>query len=332
MRRRRRQRLIPLAGALGLGAIALIWFGSSSGTSPGPAPTTSPITTTTTAPAYMPPSIPPLVKPGQAGEGQWVATDTWSPAPPSVMTTTFRPDPSQPSVVAYVTWMRTSSTVLALYPGYKGPGETTLNRGPEMIPTSGYPNLLAAFNSGFYEADATEGFFTNNTLYFPMVPGDATVVRYADGRVDVTAWAGGTSPGPNVLMARQNLKLLVDNGKVTPQASNNNTFGVTLGGVPAVWRTGLGVDSQGNLMYVAAAAQTSESLAGILVHMGAVRGMQLDINPEWPIFVTYGGPSAANPSLFVPNPNQISNRFLYSSTKDFFALFERRSGVISQPW
>ena len=109
-------------------------------------------------------------------------------------------------------------------------------------------------------------------------------------------------------------------------------WGITLGGVPAVWRTALGVDDKGNLLYVAAPAQTAASLAQILVKLGAVRGMQLDINPEWPIFVTYGAPGAAAPALFVPNPNQISNRFLYSSTKDFFAVFERPSAGAPQPW
>jgi hypothetical protein len=99
-----------------------------------------------------------------------------------------------------------------------------------------------------------------------------------------------------------------------------------------VWRTGLGVDRQGNLIYVAAPAQTAASLSDILIDVGAVRGMQLDINPEWPIFTTYGGPGAASPALFVPNPNQIADRFLYSSTKDFFAVFIRTPGVTAQPW
>jgi len=280
----------------------------------------------------MPAPISPVASPALAGEGQWSVADSWSGAPPSVLTTTYRPDASNPAITAYVTWMRTSTTVLGLFPGYQGPGATNLDRGPQQVPKSGYPDLLAAFNSGFYEQDSPEGFYTNATAYFPMVAGNATVVRYADGTTDIVAWQGGTTPGPNVLMARQNLLLLVDNGHVTSQAANNSAFGVTLGGVPAVWRTGLGVDAQGNLMYVAAPDQTSASLAAILLHVGAVRAMQLDINPEWPIFVTYGGPGAQDPSLFVPNPNQVANRFLYSSTKDFFALFRRTSGQVAQPW
>jgi hypothetical protein len=165
-----------------------------------------------------------------------------------------------------------------------------------------------------------------------MVNGLATVVQYADGTVDIIDWTAGTTPGPNVEMARQNLPLLVDGSAPTAASTVPGQWGVTLGGVPAVWRTGLGVDAKGNLMYVAAPAQTAASLAQILVQLGSVRGMQLDINPEWPIFVTYGGPGAASPSLFVPNPNQISNRFLFSSTKDFFAVFQRAPGPASQPW
>ena len=280
----------------------------------------------------MPPSIVPAISPPLPGEGQWVPVDTWDPGPVSILTTTFRPNPSQPSIVAYAAWIRTQTTQLALYPGYEGPGATTLARGPEMVPQTAWPDLLATFNSGFYEADSAAGFYVHGTLYFPMVNGLATVVAYADGHVDLVDWEGGSTPGPDVLMARQNLPLLVDGGAATAAADVPSAWGVTLGGVPAVWRTGLGIDAQGNLIYVAAAAQTASSLARILVDVGAVRGMQLDINPEWPIFVSYAGPGAVSPSLFVPNPNQIPNRFLYSSTKDFFAVFRRLPGASEQPW
>jgi Phosphodiester glycosidase len=261
-----------------------------------------------------------------------VAQDTWSGSPASIMTTTFRPDAADPSIVAYATWIRTPSTQLALYPGYEGPGPTTLDRGPEMVPVTARQTLLATFNSGFYEKDAPAGFYVNNTLYFPMINGLATVVEHTDGSVDIVDWEGGPSPGPNVVMARQNLSLLVANQAATPETAVGGDWGITLGGVPAVWRTGLGIDDRGNLLYVAAPNQTAATLAQILVKLGAVRAMQLDINPEWPIFVTYGGPGAVGPALFVPNPNQIPNRFLYSSTKDFFAVYQRPPVMTPQPW
>jgi hypothetical protein len=258
--------------------------------------------------------------------------DKWDPGPASVTTTTFRPDPTQPGIVAYVAWMRASTTQFALYLGYKGPGPTPLDRGPEMVPQAAWPNLLATFNSGFYEADSAAGFYTHGTLYYPMVKGLATVVAYTNGRVAIVDWEGGSTPGPGILVARQNLPLLVDDGAPTPLSANWADWGLTLGGVPAVWRTALGIDAEGNLIYVAAAAQTPASLAQILVDVGAVRGMQLDINPEWPIYVTYGAAGAVSPSLFVPNPNSIPDRFLFPATKDFFAIYRRVPGVTKQPW
>jgi Phosphodiester glycosidase len=273
-----------------------------------------------------------MIAPVLAGEGRWTPMDTWDPGPPSILTTTVRPDPADPAITAYAAWIRTSTAEVALYPGYKGPGATNLARGPEMVPVAARPGLLATFNSGFYEADSAAGFYTHGTLYFPMVDGLATLVTYTTGKVDIVDWTGGPTPGADVVMARQNLPLIVDAG--TPAASLNLSFrwGVTLGGVAAVWRTAVGIDAHGNLIYVAASSQTAPSLARILVELGAVRGMELDINPEWPIFVTYSGPSAAGPGLFVPNPNQIPDRFLYPSTKDFFAVYERTSAAAGPPW
>jgi hypothetical protein len=248
------------------------------------------------------------------------------------MTTVFTPFTSQPTVHAYAAWINTSTTGIALYPGYKGPGPSTLPRGPQMIPPSGRSRLLAAFNSGFYEADAAAGFFTHHTLYFPMVKGAATLIQYQDGSVDIKAWDGGKRPGTDVLMARQNLSLLINDSLPTKSTSNNALWGATLHGVPAVWRTALGIDAQGNLIYAAAPAQTSHSLALLMSKLHVVRAMQLDINPAWPIFVTYANRGAKGPSLFVPNPNQVSTRFLYSSTKDFFAVFALKSAGEPQPW
>jgi hypothetical protein len=74
-------------------------------------------------------------------------------------------------------------------------------------------------------------------------------------------------------MARQNLNLPVDDSRATPSTSDNSLWGVTLHGVPAVWRTALGVDANGNLVHVAAPAVTAQSLAAIMVELHVVRAM-----------------------------------------------------------
>ncbi|HEY5111427.1 MAG TPA: phosphodiester glycosidase family protein [Acidimicrobiales bacterium] len=296
-------------------------------------------TTTTTLPLPQPVCFS-ETKPATPGHASiplevcrpWQARDTWSGSTPSIYTTNFVPTASPSGVVAYAAWIRTSTTDLALYPGYEGPGATTLARGPEQVPPTVTSRLLATFNAGFYEKDGPAGFYVHHTLYYPMLKGLATVVRFANGVTNVETWGGGPRPGPTIQMARQNLPLLVNAGVATPLSSDNAAWGVTLGGVPAVWRSALGIDANGNLIYAAAPNQTSATLAALMVQLHCVRAMQLDINPAWPIFVSYGGAKAASPSLDVPNPNQIPTRFLTVSQKDFFAVYLSRHPGEAQPW
>ena len=262
----------------------------------------------------------------------WSVRDTWAGHEPVVAVVTFHPRGQVAGVTAYAAWMRTAATVLGLYLGYEGPGPTSLSRGPEEVPPSALGRLLATFNSGFYEKDSAAGFYTNHTLYFPMVKGLATVVRYTNGTVAITTWNGGARPGPTVQMARQNLTPLVWNSRPTPATANNSDWGLTLGGVAAVWRSALGIDRNGNLVYAAAPDQTAASMASVMVQLHCVRAMELDINPEWPIFVTYAGPGARSPSLAVANPNQIPERFLSVTTKDFFGVFLSRHPGEAEPW
>ena len=263
----------------------------------------------------------------------WKPMDAWTGRPFTVLTASFPISPQVPGVAAYAAWIRTSRTDLSLYPGYKGPGPTSgVDRGAEMVPLGARVGLLATFNSGFYEADGAGGFYTHHTLFFPMVKGLATVVRYTNGTIDIVSRSGAAHPASTVQMARQNLPLLVNASRATPLSADNSKWGLTLHGLAAVWRTAIGVDSRGNLLYVAAPNQTAASLAALMVRLHCVRAMELDINPEWPIFVTYAARGAVGPSLFVPNPNQIPNRFLYSSTKDFFAVFVSSHPGEAQPW
>jgi hypothetical protein len=198
-----------------------------------------------------------------------------------------------------------------------------------MVPVSARSKLLSTFNAGFYEAAGPAGFFVDGRLYDPMVRGLATVVRYTNGTVDIARWTGGARPGPDIVVARQNLGLIVDAGRPTPAAAGSYVWGATLGGVAATWRSALGVDRHGNLIYTAGPNQTAPSLARLMVHSGAIRAMELDINPAWPALMTFGGPHAAAPSLFVQNPNQGATRFLTLSKKDFFAIYLRTAAELT---
>jgi hypothetical protein len=90
-----------------------------------------------------------------------------------------------------------------------------------------------------------------------------------------------------------------------------------------VWRTGVGIDRHGNLIYAAADYQTAASIAGVLIHAGAVRAIELDINPEWPTLITYGTGGIDTASKIVPNGMQPTNRYLVPDDRDFFAVYRR---------
>jgi len=47
-------------------------------------------------------------------------------------------------------------------------------------------------------------------VYAPLRHGQATLIGFRDGSVDVREWTGRPDPGPSVLFARQNLPLILD--------------------------------------------------------------------------------------------------------------------------
>jgi hypothetical protein len=155
-----------------------------------------------------------------------------------------------------------------------------------------------------------------------MRAGQATIVGYTDGRVDIQAWSGGAAVGSDVSFARQNLPLIVSEGKPNPSLANGE-WGATVGNAVLVWRSGIGVDSHGNLVYAAGEDQSAESLARALIHAGAVRAMELDINSYWVSFITYGAPGAELAKNLLPSMNRSSGRYLEPDDRDFFAIYSR---------
>jgi hypothetical protein len=277
-----------------------------------------------TASSQQPPRIALAIWPALAGEGAWRATGAAVAGGPPVLVTTFRPEPAYPRNVAYVAWIDHTRTQLALYPGrYEPPGASP--RGPMQVPSGQRLRLLATFNSGFTYADGQGGFFVDGQTVTPLRAGQGTVVAYRDGRVDVVSWKGGRTPASNVVLARQNLPLIVSGGRPSPALAYGN-WGNTLGNAVRVWRSGIGVDAHGNLIYAASDYQTVGTLASIFVRAGAVRAMELDINPEWPSFITYARPGANGPVKLVPNDQQSAGRYLTPDDRDFFAVYRNLPG------
>jgi hypothetical protein len=275
------------------------------------------------ASAYHPPKIVPTISPALPGEGVWRPTFAGGGTAAPVLVTTFRPDPTYPQVVAGIGWINRARTSTWLYPGRLEPAVSMGSRGPMELPLGKRRLLVAAFNSGFKLTDSGGGFASGGHTYGAMKPGLATVVRYRDGTTDVRAWTGGRDVGTNVVYARQNLPLIVDAGKPNPNLSDGAEWGATLGNAVRVWRSALGVDRQGNLMYGVADYQTVGSLAKIMIRAGAVRAMEMDINAYWPSFITYRQPGAVGAANILPGMSRSPQRYLTPDDRDFFGVYLR---------
>jgi hypothetical protein len=269
-----------------------------------------------------PAPIPPAITPALPGEGQWRSTGPVVNGAAPVLVSTFRPDPNYPQLVAGVAWIDSSRTSLALYPGrYEPPNASNATA---EVPPSLRSKLLATFNSGFRLEDSTgSGYYADGHTYAPLKDGQATLVAYRNGTVDVRAWSGGSDPGPDVVFARQNLPLILEGGRLNPNLSDSSLWGATLGNAIRVWRSAVGVDAHGNLMYAAANDQTADSLARLLQRAGAVRAMELDINYEWVSFNFFGTFGAGQPAKLLPGMDRPPTRYLTPDDRDFFAVFAR---------
>jgi hypothetical protein len=280
---------------------------------------------------YSPPRVVAVFAHPLPGEGVWKGTGPLVAGRPPVLVTTFRTEVDYPRIVAYVAWFDHTRTSVAYYPGRYEPPSAP-DRGPMEVPFDQRWRLFATFNSGFIYRDGDNGSSIGGVQYEPLKDGLATMLAYRDGRVDIRAWTGGPVAGRQIAFARQSLPLIVDHGRLNPNLNDSSQWGYTLGNAVRVWRTGAGIDRHGNLIYAAADYQTVTTLAQILQRAGAVRAMQLDINPEWPTLITYTHHGGLVPTKVVPNYQQPATRYLVPDDRDFFAVYRRVPGPVTVPF
>ncbi len=273
--------------------------------------------------SVCPPRVPPFASGTLAGEGAWLDVGRTNGA---VCFAYLRPDPVHTSVIVGVAWMNMSVLTATLHNGTLVPGGGPWRAGPTISP-SDYGRVTAAFNGGFLLSSSRGGYFTEGRMVRSLVNGRASLVIYADGRVNVGMWGRDDQFGTNVASVRQNLDLIVDGGQLVAGLSdaNSSQWGATLGNQIYSWRSGVGVDAHHNLIYAAGPGLNVATLAAVLQHAGCVRAMELDINPEWVSLMTYTGspPAPITATKLLANMQRPSDRYLHSNTRDFIELDAR---------
>jgi hypothetical protein len=260
------------------------------------------------------------------GEGVWQAGPTVAGRSPGLYTTFIRPDPQHASVVAGVARFDQSSVAARLIPGTKEPSGQGWPEGGQ-VPADMRPQLVATFNSGFKMKDANGGFLADGRTAVPLRAGAASLVVDQGGRVRVGRWGRDVGPGPDVVAVRQNLELIIDGGHVVPGLDINagGRWGSASNQLQYTWRSGVGLDARGDLIYVGGAGMTLRTLATALAQAGATTAMQLDIHGQMVGLFAYSHTASGQPAgtPLLPTMPGPQDRYLTPDQRDFLAIYAR---------
>jgi hypothetical protein len=267
----------------------------------------------------------PIDTPALHGEGVWRSLVTVH-GQPAVQAAFERPDATHTSYLSGVVWMSSRLLRFQLHPGYDEPGGSWPV--PDWIPPGDRRGLAATWNGAFRLDDAHGGFYLDGKTAGSLVTGAASEVFYRDGTMTVGSWNREVSMTPDVVGVRQNLGLLIDHGKVARNVNANQQFnwGATIGGAYYVFRSGVGVTAQGDVVYVSGDALSAHTLARLLRRAGCVRAMELDINPAWVSFMSYHAghtPGDPTPDALLPDYERPANRYYEHTSRDFVAAYAR---------
>jgi hypothetical protein len=176
--------------------------------------------------------------------------------------------------------------------------------GPSIFwPSEGLAGVVAVFNGAFKKAAGAGGAVVDGVVLESLVRGDMTIAINAQGHWSMGVWGSASFPpkGFGAIAYRQNLVPLVLNSTLSPLATpaNWSRWGSPLNHNPMTPRTGLGVDANGNLLFVATMDKVEVGQVGAaLLDAGAVEAMELDMNPFWPILGASKAPQHAPGGVF----------------------------------
>ncbi|MGP7997723.1 MAG: phosphodiester glycosidase family protein [Streptosporangiaceae bacterium] len=273
-----------------------------------------------------PAPLKPFVAHPLPGEGQWRVLGT-AKGQPAVYGTYLRASSVYTSYVAGIVSMNQNLVRFQLHPGAEDPGPGPWKSQPYIVPGKRL-GLLATFNGGFKIATSGGGFYLNGATSGALTKGVASVVYYRDGRIAIGNWGGSVRMTPDVVGVRQNLHMIVVHGKIPPTVDYNveGAWGATLGGGYYVWRSGIGITSDGRVIFAYGPALNVRELAELLKRAGAVTGMELDINPDWMSFMYYlpkHHPADPTPVNLLPTQIQPPDRYYGPASRDFTAVYAR---------
>jgi hypothetical protein len=288
-------------------------------------------------PAIAPPRMPakatdlpaikllPGVKP-LAHEGVWTVARQSNRGKALLWTGWFRADGAHLPVAAAAALIPQGADRVRLMPGTREPAVGMSSKDGYSVPVRDYSRLVATFNGGFKMHDSHGGWWTKESDAVPLVGGRASAVIDSSGVVRIGEWGKTVRMGPDVVAVRQNLDPVIVGGRIVDGLTGNanGRWGTVRSQFQFTWRSGLGTDALGNLIYVAGNGLTLATLAAAMRQAGIQEGMELDIHAAMVSFdiETPRGGSVANKRL-IESMNSPANRYLIDDQRDYFYVVAR---------
>ena len=298
-----------------------------------PAPAIATSTTCQTAfssaqisPSVAPTNLTPLSGTKIPSEGVWKSTKIKVNGHVALKTTRVRFDKIHGSSYATLIWIDSKLLAFKQIPGLTVPKK---GLGTGKVSKSMRACYMAAFTGGYLMTDSGGGAKYGSTTVAPMKKKMGTLVTYTDGSMDVVKWPN-IDATKRVAELRQNLKLIVENGiSKVPAGEPHNSWGWVWHGTGInnndVRRTGVGIRSDGTIVWVMGAELNATNLAKVLIRGGAIRAMALDMNKGFANGYLYGPYHTKKTVGGIIDPNMTiwPSRFWNAAQRDFIAVFSR---------
>jgi hypothetical protein len=262
-----------------------------------------------------------------AGEGAWEPYITTDSGRMIAARTFLQPDKERPFAYVAAVAFDLQAVRLNFVIGFDEPSEKGGPKGQGIIPPEDLQAgiLLAAFNGGFQSTHGGYGAMQAGFIPLAPQPEAATVAIYPDGLVQIGEWGADIDPTGDMAAYRQNCRMILHNGEVSPRVFNNSTvdWGGTVDNQIVTWRSGIGISEDGRtLFYFAGPSLSMPALADAMLAAGAYQSMLLDINAFWVHFAAVRVQDGVLESEPLLPKDMIHNvdRFLKPFPRDFFYI------------
>ncbi len=274
------------------------------------------------------------------GDGEWVQVpDPRFPEDqPRMLKTLLHPDKGRSWAEVFVVAIDLGSIELFPVVGTQEPqpdsdeAKRYLREGK--IPSASQPTLMAAFNGGFMTEHGGYGMKLDGTTIAKPKARACTIASFKDGSLRIASWPELSSSESEMIWYRQTPECMWENDKLhagLQAGAGLKKWGSTVDGETVIRRSGIGLNAERTVLFVAITNHTSARvLAEGLHHAGATDVAQLDVNWSYPKFVTFepiGRSNVLHPVPLAPGFEYSDDEYLRKKEKrDFFYILRKAPG------